>query len=140
MQEYPVGYDRWYKVRVTADDPWGDSTVNSQAELDLDHMRAVLLERKEEILRVSADSSEAAKPVELDQSRVGRLSRIDALQNQEMAKETDRRRQAELQRIEAAFKRIEDGEFGECASCGEDIAIKRLQLDPAVAVCIGCAR
>ena len=114
--------------------------MKKQPELDLDGFRAMLLERKEELLRISADSSEAAKPVELDQTRVGRLSRIDALQNQEMAKETDRRRQAELQRIEAAFQRIEDGEFGECANCGEAIALKRLELDPAVVVCIGCAR
>ncbi len=114
--------------------------MKKQPELDLDHFRAMLLEHKEELLRIAADSSEAAKPVELDQTRVGRLSRIDALQNQEMAKETDRRRQAELQRIEAALQRIEDGEFGECANCGENIARKRLELVPAVVVCIGCAR
>lgn len=114
--------------------------MKKQPKLDFDHIRAMLLERKEELLRVSADSSEAAKPVELDQSRVGRLSRMDALQSQEMAKETDRRRQAELHHIEAAFQRIEDGEFGECTACGEDIAFKRLLLDPAVAVCIDCAR
>ncbi len=114
--------------------------MNNQAKLDFDYFRKLLLERKQELLRVAADSSEASKPVELDQTRVGRLSRMDALQNQEMAKETDRRRQAELTRIEAAFERLDKGEFGECVTCGEDIVIKRLELDPAVPVCIGCAR
>lgn len=114
--------------------------MSNQPKLDLDHFKSFLLERKHELLRIVAESSEAGKPVELDQTRVGRLSRMDALQNQEMAKETDRRRQAELQRIEATFQRIEQDEFGECAACGEDIALKRLELDPTVVVCIDCAR
>ncbi|NQU70400.1 MAG: TraR/DksA C4-type zinc finger protein [Rhodospirillales bacterium] len=113
--------------------------MNNQVKLDLDHFRAILQDRKEELLHFLAENSDAAKTVELDQTRVGRLSRMDALQNQEMAKETNRRRQAELLRIEAAFQRIEDGEFGECGNCGEDIAIKRLELDAAVIVCINCA-
>jgi RNA polymerase-binding transcription factor len=114
--------------------------MNDQVERDFDLFRTMLLDRKQELLRIVAESSDAAKPVELDQTRVGRLSRIDALQNQEMAKETGRRRRAELARIEAALQRIEAGTFGECATCGEDIAAKRLELDPAVVVCIDCAR
>jgi DnaK suppressor protein len=114
--------------------------MSDQMKLDLDHFDALLLDRKQELIRIVAESSEASNPVELDQTRVGRLSRIDALQNQEMAKETGRRRHAELQRIEAALQRIENGDFGECVTCGEDIAIKRLELDPTVVVCIGCAR
>lgn len=109
-------------------------------KLDFDHFRELLLERKQELLRLVDESSEASQPVELDQTRVGRLSRIDALQNQEMAKETDRRRHAELQRIETALQRLDEDEFGECMTCGEDIAIKRLELDPTVIVCIDCAR
>ncbi len=114
--------------------------MNDQVNLDLDNFRTLLLDWKAELLRVVADSSDAANPVELDQTRVGRLSRMDALQNQEMAKETNRRREAELLRIEAAFHRIDDNEFGECAACGKDIAVKRLELDPTVIVCIDCAR
>lgn len=113
--------------------------MKSQVKFDLDQFRTILENRKQELLHLLADNSEAAKPVELDQTRVGRLSRMDALQNQEMAKETDRRRQAELERIEAAFQRLEADEFGECANCGEDIAVKRLELDPTVVVCINCA-
>ncbi len=109
-------------------------------QIDNDEFHARLIQRREELARVVAESSDASKPVELDQTRVGRLSRIDALQNQEMAKETERRREAELRRIDVALKRIEDGEFGECVTCGEDIAAKRLELDPAVAICIDCAR
>ena len=69
--------------------------------------------------------------VELDQSTVGRLSRMDALQAQEMAKETERRRVAQIKRIEAALQRIADGEYGYCMNSGNPIDKRRLDLDPA---------
>jgi len=107
--------------------------------IDNKEMEQRLIARREEVVRLRAESSEAAHPVELDQARVGRLSRMDALQMQAMAAETTRRRDAELDRIAAALARIEDGEFGWCLGCGEEIGEKRLLNDPAVPNCIGCA-
>lgn len=78
--------------------------------------------------------------VQLDQQSVGRLSRMDALQNQAMAKAQQQRRDAEAQRLRAAIARIEQDEFGYCEDCGEPIAAKRLELDPAAAKCIRCAQ
>ena len=78
--------------------------------------------------------------VELDQQSVGRLSRMDALQNQAMAKAQAGRRDAERQRLRAALCRMEDGEFGYCGDCDDDIAPDRLRLDPAATRCIQCAR
>jgi DnaK suppressor protein len=78
-------------------------------------------------------------PVELDQQAVGRLSRMDALQVQAMAVETSRRRGRELRRIDAALARMGEGEYGYCVECGDEIAVRRLELDPAAALCIGCA-
>ncbi len=78
--------------------------------------------------------------VALDQQSVGRLSRMDALQQQAMAKATQARRGQMRQRIEAALVRMDEGEFGYCSECGEDIPIKRLDLDPTVPTCITCAR
>jgi DnaK suppressor protein len=77
--------------------------------------------------------------VTLDQQSVGRLSRMDALQQQAMAKATHARRQAQIVRAKAALLRIENGEFGFCLECGEDIARKRLDHDPSLAQCITCA-
>ena len=82
---------------------------------------------------------ESRKPVELDQSRVGRLSRMDALQGQAMSQEQARRRQFELQRIAAALRHLDDGEYGDCRDCGEPIAVRRLEMDPAATLCIHCA-
>ncbi len=92
-------------------------------------------------LRAQGDASrEDRAPVTLDQQSVGRLSRMDALQVQEMAKASEARRQARLRKIQAAQQRIGEGDFGECLNCGETIGAKRLELDPAVATCIKCAR
>lgn len=100
---------------------------------------ALLLERRAALLEVAGTGREAAATVELDQSRVGRLSRMDALQAQAMSRETNRRREVELARIAAALQRIEDGEYGFCLNCGEAIAEGRLLSDPSAPRCIDCA-
>ena len=107
--------------------------------IDIGEMKQRLIARQAEVARLREENAAAARPVELDQARVGRLSRMDALQVKEMAAETARRRDAELNRIAAALARIEDGEFGWCLNCGEKIGAKRLLNDPAAPNCIGCA-
>ena len=84
-------------------------------------------------------SAEGRAPVTLEQDSVGRLSRIDAMQQQAMALASEKRRQSERLRIEAALARVEEGEWGYCLTCGEEIAKARLENDPSVAQCIGCA-
>lgn len=91
-------------------------------------------------LKDPAESSEADRAaVELDQTSVGRLSRMDAIQVQAMALATDRRRKTELARVNAALERLGSDEFGYCETCGEEIAPARLEHNPAVTTCIGCA-
>lgn len=101
--------------------------------------RGRLLQQKAELEAQSRSTEDARKPVELDQQSVGRLSRMDALQEQAMQLETERRRKSALMRIGAALARIDDGEFGYCISCGEAIGERRLENDPSVASCVKCA-
>jgi DnaK suppressor protein len=82
---------------------------------------------------------EGQQTVTLDQQSVGRLSRMDALQQQAMAKATQARRTQSRARILAALRRIDEGEFGYCCDCGEEISEKRLELDPTVPTCVSCA-
>ena len=107
--------------------------------LDTDHFHKLLLNRQSELKALAEAGAEAAQPVELDQARVGRLSRMDALQGQAMSQEARRRREKELIRVSKALKRLELGEFGECLTCGEEIAVGRLEVDPAATLCIRCA-
>lgn len=88
---------------------------------------------------VQASGEQAAETVELDQARVGRLSRMDAMQAQAISIATNSRRNIELRRIAAALQRIEDGEYGCCLACDEPIAPGRLEIDPAATLCIECA-
>ncbi len=101
--------------------------------------RDKLLALQVEIERISEIDQAGTSTVELDQTRVGRLSRMDAMQSQQMNLESKRRRQLELTRIKRALKRIEDDDYGDCAECGESINPKRLEVDPAADYCIQCA-
>jgi DnaK suppressor protein len=93
-----------------------------------------------ELERLSTGTEADRAPVTLDQQSVGRLSRVDAMQGQALAQASDARRNARKLALEAALKRLVEGEFGYCMDCGEPIPIKRLEVDPAAALCISCAQ
>lgn len=93
-----------------------------------------------ELLDASDTTSDGRAPVELDQQSVGRVSRIDAMQAREMALASERRRRGRILALQAALKRMDEGEFGYCESCGEPIAPGRLDVDPTAITCVSCAR
>ena len=101
--------------------------------------RDKLLEMQAELQRIAATGDDSAAVVELDQSKVGRLSRMDALQAQAMAQASSQRRQVLLQGIAAALRRVDDGIFGLCLQCDEPINPRRLEFDPTAIHCIDCA-
>lgn len=107
--------------------------------IDENGARQRLVARRDELQALSEDSAEARGTVTLDQQSVGRLSRMDAIQQQAMAQATERKRASELTRIKDALKRLDAGEYGYCVQCDEEIAIKRLEIDPAATLCIKCA-
>jgi DnaK suppressor protein len=98
-----------------------------------------LLVRRRELQQLDSDSDQARNPVTLDQTSVGRLSRMDAMQGQAMAEATHQRRLAELRRIDAALRRLEHGDYGQCLACEEPIPEARLAFDPTATLCIACA-
>lgn len=110
-----------------------------KSRLDLKALRKQLEHRRSELLDTTESTTSDRRPVELDQSMQGRLSRMDALQQREMALATQRRREIELTRIDSALKRLDSDDYGYCASCDEDIAAGRLKSDPAEPLCVECA-
>ncbi|WP_338241853.1 TraR/DksA family transcriptional regulator [Aurantiacibacter hainanensis] len=104
-----------------------------------DEARSALTQRLAELDRLDAMNTEGRAPVTLQQDSVGRLSRMDAMQQQAMAQAEERRRGAERTRIRAALARLDEGEWGWCVTCGEEIAEGRLRNDPSLARCVGCA-
>ena len=108
-------------------------------EFSISEMRDKLLKLREELEKAAITSDESAQVVELDQARVGRLSRMDAMQAQQMAQASGRRRELMLRKTTAALARIENGDYGFCQSCEEPINPKRLEFDPTATLCIACA-
>lgn len=98
-----------------------------------------LLEEQANLQTRLAELEQAGATVELDQTRVGRLTRMDAMQQQAMAKAELGRAQQQLRRISSALSRLETDDFGLCIDCDESIADARLLANPTVVLCINCA-
>lgn len=113
--------------------------ITKMNDTDLDRFRTRILTRLEQLEHEDALGKDGQAVVQLDQQSVGRLSRMDALQMQAMARAQQARRDLESRRLRAALDRMEQDEFGYCAECGEEIAPRRLDLDPAAVTCISCA-
>ena len=111
----------------------------TRGTLDLFHFKELLNNKLCELDLLAETGDKAAQPVELDQTRVGRLSRMDAMQAQAMSVEVKRRREIELSKIKSALERIETENYGECFVCEEMIHIARLEHNPSATLCIKCA-
>ena len=117
----------------------GDLFIASELSINITSCKDKLMRLRDELMRVEQSGNQAAETVELDQSKVGRLSRMDALRAQAMSVESKRRREITKQRIESALQRIEKKEYGLCLRCAEEIDPKRLHADPTALFCISCA-
>ncbi len=105
----------------------------------MDAVKERLIAMREALESVAATGDASAEVVQLDQAKVGRLSRMDALQAQAMAQASGERRLAQLREIDAALRRIDDGSYGDCQDCEEPIDPRRLEADPTARLCIDCA-
>lgn len=105
-------------------------------DIDIEYFK----KRLEQRLKALTDGQTSVRPLELDQSRVGRLSRMDAMQQREMTQAAAHLAKQEMQRIRKAMDRMKSGDYGYCILCDEEIAEGRLQVDPSVLTCIACAR
>lgn len=96
-------------------------------QVDTATARRVLRERRTEIAELLEVGGEVAAGVD------------DDPEQQALDHEAERRRRLELLRIDGALERLDGSEYGLCLACGEPISERRLELDPAVALCIDCA-
>jgi DnaK suppressor protein len=103
-----------------------------------EEFRAKLTAMQDENRAISESAVQDLKPMALDQTGVGRVSRIDAMQLQQMSQETARRRQQLLLKIEGALRRIESGRFGLCFLCETEIDLRRLNAYPTITRCREC--
>ncbi|NBR02005.1 MAG: conjugal transfer protein TraR [Alphaproteobacteria bacterium] len=106
--------------------------------MDQPGFRESILQEIDELRALSDRSKDSRAPVELDQQSVGRLSRMDAMQQQSMDLAREERRRQRLAVLGAALRRLDEDEYGYCLACGEDILPERLEIDPAVTLCVSC--
>lgn len=100
-------------------------TVKKQLEARLRELNA-RIDEIEGDLRTPRSASWEDRATETEGDEV-----LDALEDSAMA---------EVAEIRKALERIEDGTYGICATCGEDINTKRLQALPYATQCINCAK
>ena len=97
-----------------------------------------LVQQREELADQLSRSDKNSQPVELDQQLVGRLSRMDAIQQQQMAAANAAQAAAHLNRVELALAAVESGDFGYCRRCDEPIGFARLKARPDSPLCLNC--
>ena len=114
--------------------------MTDSGEIDLERYRAMVTDALASIDALMEATAEDQNPVQLDQQSSGRLTRMDAMQRQAMASETQRRRKLRRLQLQQTLKRLDEGEFGYCADCGNEIPAGRLDVDPAFHLCVKCAR
>ena len=106
---------------------------------DIDPLVTMIRNEMDQLKHLSETAKDSRAPVTLDQQSVGRLSRMDAMQQQSMELATEERRQHRLAALDAALGRVKSGDYGYCLKCDDKIAAGRLAVDPAVTLCIDCA-
>ncbi len=119
-------------------DPKAEPPAPSLSGEDVDQLRQQLESELGKLLRSMEITDEAARPVELDQQAVGRLSRMDSLQNQHLTQNLKEREQVRVAALSRALQRMNEGTYGKCTGCGEGIQAGRLFVFPEAERCTAC--
>jgi DnaK suppressor protein len=112
--------------------------VTELNQQQIEELRSMLISSQQALEEQMLSAGSSTKPVTLDQQSVGRVSRIDAIQQQQMAIANQQQADQLLKRIEFALLRIDNEEYGTCLQCEEPIAFARLQAQPYASLCIDC--
>ena len=116
-------------------------SVDSPRRLDDEQLGALRHELDRQLAKLKRSmrvTDEALRPVELDQTAVGRLSRIDSLQNQGLTRNLQQREQIKLSLLLEALNRVKAGTYGVCTGCGSHIPFERLLVFPEAPECAAC--
>ncbi len=107
------------------------------SDQEKERLRDSLFALREELAHMLSSSSGAAVPVDLDEP-IGRLSRMDAMQQQSMVVANRRAARSRQKQVDAALARFDEGDYGECLDCGEVIDPRRLAAHPETPFCFTC--
>ena len=105
---------------------------------DQNKYKKYLEEALDEVGKYLESSEDAAAAVAPDKG-LGRLSRMEAMQDQQLVMEMRRRKKRQLVEIKLAISRLEMGNYGTCVFCGKEIHPERLEVAPEVQTCMNCS-
>lgn len=108
-------------------------------DADKQAFRDAVQQRLEDLAVLLGSESNDGSAIELDQTRVGRLARMEAMQHHAIAQVQHERAKAQRLALERLLSRVNDDDFGECYYCGEDIGVGRMLVRPESMKCITCA-
>ena len=135
----------WTRARATirsmlacATDPGRKDTMDRLSDSQLVELREELNRQVARLERSMKVTEEAARPVRLDQTAVGRLSRMDELQNQAVTKNLHEREQIKSALLVQALQRMDAGTYGTCLDCAGPILFERLAVFPETPSCGQC--
>ena len=103
----------------------------------VDELQRFLLSESARLEELLKRSKEDARPVDLDEP-IGRLTRMDAIQQQQMTKASRRSYETKLRQVRAALALFGKGEYGFCRLCEEPIGYPRLKARPEAPFCLSC--
>ncbi len=104
----------------------------------LEQLRTRLLSSKSKLEQQLEMGESATGVVTLDQTSVGRVSRMDAMQQQSMAVSTRVKAASTLRNVQKALLRLDNGKYGFCNKCDENIELNRLMAQPEASFCLKC--
>lgn len=111
--------------------------MNGLTEEQAAELKADLVALAEELEHLVSISEDVARPIELDQP-IGRLSRMDAMQQREMAMANRAAHQQRKSLVDEALEAFEDGSYGLCVTCDRPIPFARLKALPETPTCMPC--
>ena len=106
-------------------------------ESQLEELKTDLKQLEAELSGLLKVSMDGTKPVDLD-APIGRLSRMDAIQQQKMAQASRTSHKLRFDLTKAALMAFERGEYGFCRKCEEPIGYGRLKAKPETPFCVVC--
>lgn len=105
--------------------------------IQIEELHSELLRLRDELRQLLSTTAAESKPVDLA-TPIGRLSRMDAMQQQSMAQANRRGHEVRLQQIAAALTLIRSSDYGLCRACEEPIGYPRLKARPESPFCLEC--
>ena len=117
--------------------PWDTVEMDELTDDQVAELKQALLALQDELRGLLASTREGSKPIDLDEP-IGRLTRMDAIQQQKMTAAHRRSFEVRLEQVKQALGFVERGEYGECRKCEEPIGYPRLSARPESPFCVAC--